>query len=326
MSLDRSALAEAVAAHGRVARVVVIAADGSTPRGAGTSMLVWDQGGSGGQSGTIGGGALEWEAAKAARALLARDGIFLRQELKLPLGPALGQCCGGHATLLIEVIGPDELAAIPEDQPFARPVTSGGATELPLAVSRILAAVRSGRDPALPARADGWLVEAVGTTARPLFLYGAGHVGRAVVQVLDGLPFAVTWIDDDRARFPDPVTGAAMLVAANPADAVALAPADAIHLVMTYSHALDLEVCHRVLSRSFGVLGLIGSATKRARFAKRLAELGHPAASIERLICPIGDRQLGKEPKAIAIGLAHSLLSGQFRAGAASGGRVGASA
>ncbi len=89
---------------------------------------------------------------------------------------------------------------------------------------------------------------------------------------------------------------------------MSLAPSHAEHLILTYSHALDLELCHRILSRSFGALGLIGSATKRARVRNRLAALGHGPEQIERMQCPIGDPGLGKHPQAIALGVAAEFL------------------
>jgi xanthine dehydrogenase accessory factor len=311
VALDRAGLAAAVARHGTVARVVLAAVAGSVPREAGAAMLVWRDGDTVGQAGTIGGGALEWEAVRSACSLLAGSGDSRRCLVKLPLGPALGQCCGGAATLLVEVFGAAELAAVPEAGAFVRPVAGGRPAADALALRRGAAVLRSGRDGGDPVLAGGWLAETVGPVRRALFLYGAGHVGRAVVEVMAGLDWDITWIDTARARFPDVVAGAGILVAANPADAVAMAPPDATHLVMTFSHALDLEICHRVLSRPLGWLGLIGSATKRARFAGRLRDLGHPKARLDRLVCPIGDPSLGKQPKAIAIGLAHALLSGQ---------------
>jgi xanthine dehydrogenase accessory factor len=96
---------------------------------------------------------------------------------------------------------------------------------------------------------------------------------------------------------------------AHPERIAAHAPQGAEHLVLTYSHALDLELCHRLLGRGFGGLGLIGSATKWARFRARLAALGHGAAAIDRIDCPIGDPGLGKYPQAIAIGVAANLLN-----------------
>ena len=277
---------------GPVVRVLVAAHRGSVPREAGTAMLVRAQD----ILGTIGGGTLEHEAIAQARAMLA-DGTA-RARRAVPLGPALGQCCGGHVELAFERF---------EHLPDMTEIFARGPGEMPFAARRAVQALREGR-PA-PILAGDWLVEPVAPAATPLWLYGAGHVGRAVVRVFDGLPFALTWVDDAPARFPDPLPGAALpLVAANPADAVAHAPAGAIHIVMTYSHALDLEICHRVLSRPHAHLGLIGSDTKAARFRSRLAQLGHAPATIARLNCPIGIRTLGKAPAAIAVGLASELL------------------
>ncbi|MEM9010321.1 MAG: xanthine dehydrogenase accessory protein XdhC [Pseudomonadota bacterium] len=304
------AVAGAVARHGAVARVLVLSVEGSVPRGPGTAMLVWANG----QTGTIGGGALEWEAAAAARQVLARGEPWAREERRMPLGPSLGQCCGGAVRLLIERFGAEEVAALtPLPTAFARPMTSGApdpSAEMPFEVARALRRGRSAAAPGGLVIAEGWVLEPVEPPLRPLWLYGAGHVGRAVVRVLDGLPFAVTWIDDAPARFPAEIPDhATRLIASNPADAVAHAPPDAVHIVMTYSHALDLEICHRVLSRPHAHLGLIGSATKAARFRSRLKALGHGEGAIAGLHCPIGDRRLGKAPAAIAIGLAAELLA-----------------
>ncbi len=135
-------------------------------------------------------------------------------------------------------------------------------------------------------------------------------MGRAIAGVLAPLPdFDVTLIDDADTRFPaTPPHGVTPLVAANPADAVRHAPGTAEHLVLTYSHALDLELCHRILMRDFRTVGLIGSATKWARFRKRLAALGHASDQIKRIRCPIGEPALGKHPQAIALGVAAEML------------------
>lgn len=253
-----------------------------------------------GQSGTIGGGTLEFEAVAQARQMLLEGGARARRAV--PLGPALGQCCGGHVDLAFERFVAGDL---PEGDVFARVLD--GAAQMPFAVARALQSLRGGQ--IAPVLIDGWLVERIAPAQTPLWIYGAGHVGRAVVQVFAGLPFAITWIDDATARFPEDIPADINpLLAANPADAVALAPPDAIHIVLTYSHALDLEICHRVLLQAHGRLGLIGSKTKAARFRKRLRELGHDPATIARLNCPIGDKSLGKMPAAIAIGLASELL------------------
>jgi xanthine dehydrogenase accessory factor len=336
---DRDALAAALT-HGPVARVVVAEVHGSTPREVGAAMLVW----AGGQAGTIGGGALEWEAAEAARAMLgtagpphpipppqggrevpsgpsrqlpghgtgaAARGVSLpprgggtgwgggtlsRRVTRIPLGPALGQCCGGAVTLWTEV-----WTAVP-----AGPVIARGPGEMPLAVARILDSARGQGVMPATALVRGWLVEPVARTVRHLWVWGAGHVGRAVVGVVAPLPgVAVTWVDVAPDRFPDEVPhGVAVLT-----DPSARPPATAEHLVMTFSHALDLEICHRLLTHGFASLGLIGSATKAARFRSRLAALGHSPASIARIRCPIGDPALGKHPQAIAIGVAAAFLA-----------------
>jgi xanthine dehydrogenase accessory factor len=296
---DLAALRAAVAAHGRVARVVIAAHDGSSPRETGAAMLVWQ----GGQSGTIGGGALEWAAVGQARAMLEAGGARLD---RMALGPRLGQCCGGAVTLLTEVYGRAEVAALP-DEVIARPVDG---REMPLAVARLLERARGQGIRPASALVQGWMVEPVARPARALWVWGAGHVGRAIVSVLAPLPdLALHWVDAATDRFPDPLPERVEVLALPaPEQAVAAAPRTAHHLILTYSHALDLELCHRLLGHGFASAGLIGSATKWARFRSRLAALGHPPAEIARIACPIGDPALGKHPQAIAIGVAAGFL------------------
>lgn len=300
MSFDRAIVAAAIAEHGPVVRVVVADTRGSVPREAGAAMLVWGTG----QSGTIGGGALEYDAVAQARVQL-RDGMAQRVQT-IPLGPALGQCCGGAVTLLNEVHSRDSL---PEGPVFARPV-GGVQSDIPLAVHRVVQAARSGAAVPAPGLVEGWMIEPVQPVAAALWIYGAGHVGRALVNTLAPLPeFAVTWVDSAPDRFPENVpNGVRVLPAANPADAAKMAPNDAHHLILTYSHALDLELCHQLLIHGFASAGLIGSATKWARFRSRLAALGHENAQISRICCPIGRPELGKHPQAIAVGVAAELI------------------
>jgi xanthine dehydrogenase accessory factor len=189
---------------------------------------------------------------------------------------------------------------------YTRPTANA---DMPLSVRAHLRAVRSGATPNEPRLIDGWFVEPITPPRQPVWIYGAGHVGRALTTVLSALPFQITWIDVSRERFPaDLPPHTDMFVAANPADAVRHAPDDAIHFVLTFSHAIDLDICQRVLNRPFKRLGLIGSATKRARFIKRLSAAGTDSLRLE---CPIGKRNLGKEPMAIAVGVASDLLSDQ---------------
>ncbi|WP_103258519.1 xanthine dehydrogenase accessory protein XdhC [Tabrizicola aquatica] len=298
---DLSGLAAALQAHGRVARVVIAGVEGSSPREVGASMLVFADG----QSGTIGGGALEFEAAAKARLMLA-EGIVGTTGApwieRVSLGPSLGQCCGGAVTLWTEVF-----EAVPE---AVAGVVARGVGDMPLAVKRVLAAARGQGVRPSPGLVAGWLVEPVMEAKRQVWVWGAGHVGRALVSVLAPLPgIAVTWVDVGVERFPDGVPeGVTVVPASDPAVLADHAPVGAEHLVLTYSHALDLELCHRLLLRGFRSCGLIGSATKWGRFRSRLKALGHGAQDVARIRCPIGDPTLGKHPQAIAIGVVAEML------------------
>ncbi|MEP3346457.1 MAG: xanthine dehydrogenase accessory protein XdhC [Litoreibacter sp.] len=294
MSFDPETLRDALSEHGQVARIVIASHKGSSPRETGTSMLAWR----GGQSGTIGGGALELEAVKQAQSMTA--GVS-----RIPLGPALGQCCGGAVTLVTEVFN-----QMPEyDAGFARRVE--GDAPAPLSMKRALAGGRNGSGDRLVLD-TGWLYEPTLPPREPLWVWGAGHVGRAIVSTLAPTQnFDITWVDSGADRFPlgqDDLPNVARLHAATIPDAARCAPTDAHHLILTYSHAFDLELCHRLLSQGFASTGLIGSATKWARFKSRLKTLRHSDAQISRIRCPIGQPALGKHPQAIAIGVASELL------------------
>ena len=303
--LDRAALARALAQAPRVVRVVVADSRGSVPREVGASMLV----GPGGLlDGTIGGGTLEHEAITRARTLGA-DLLDRRA-----LGPDLGQCCGGAVTLLYEVWDAAKLAALEAQEgrtgaAHARPLP-GHPPEQPLAVTRLLNTARAQGLPPEAQMLDGWMIEPLARAARPLWVWGAGHVGRAIVATLAPLPgVEVTWIDTARDRFPDQIPeGVTILPAADPARLAAHAPAEAEHLILTYSHALDLALCDALLRRGFAACGLIGSASKWARFRKRLAALGHTPARIASISCPIGQPSFGKHPQEIAVGVAAEIL------------------
>ena len=296
MSFDLKRLRERVG-EGPLARVVVAATQGSVPREVGAAMLVghdWSER-------TIGGGALEFDAMATARRALGAGTDRLD---RVPLGPALGQCCGGAVTLLTEIWMEDRLSRLP-DAAAARALP-GHEGIAPLTVRRLT------RNPEIaPGIVDGWMIEPYAAPDRSLWIWGAGHVGRALVSVLAPLPgLSVNWADFDRDRFPDRIPdGVEMLIASSPERLVSLAPTMAEHFVVTHSHALDLEICHRVLHQPFGFLGLIGSQTKWARFRSKLKALGNSDAEIGRITCPIGDPALGKHPQQIAVGVASAILT-----------------
>ena len=325
-------LADMVAVHGPVVRVSIVRADGSAPRGAGAAMTVAAEA----FTGTIGGGALEHEALNAARKMLPeRRGAatpgWWRSVRDYPLGPSLGQCCGGRVRLLFEVLAAAELAAMTEalgageivaEVMALHPLKPGSPIEFahhrkddrdhwPLPLRRLVREMMSGVRPRGPILTAGWYAEPLGPDLAPLFLYGAGHVGRAAAKVLADLPFEVHWVDTGADRYPDPMPPRVhRLVAADPARAARYAPAGAWHVVMTFSHAIDLEICRTVLARGdFAYLGVIASKTKRARFVRRLRDAGLSEAAVARLHAPIGLPGLeGKEPSVIAVSLAADLL------------------
>ena len=211
-------------------------------------------------------------------------------------------------TLLTEIWTDERLSDLGPEV-AVRPLPGQQASQ-PLGVSRILAAARSEGLRPQPGIVDGWMIEPIARPSREIWVWGAGHVGRALVQVLAPLPeLRVRWADSDEARFPANIPdGVEQAIASNPADLVTLSGPMSEHFVLTYSHALDLELCHRILARPFRTLGLIGSATKRARFRSRLADLGHALSQIDRMVCPIGDPSLGKHPQAIALGVAADIV------------------
>jgi xanthine dehydrogenase accessory factor len=306
-------------------RATVVRAVGSTPRDVGAAMLVTAQG----PSGTIGGGALELAVIHHAVDLLSRETIEWYRELRsFALGPSLGQCCGGQMSVLFECERSNHTAANDSDwtlcsRPFTSgivPVLTGSVADqrtLPKRVVHSIDAMQSGSMPVAPvvvmtgASVDSsWLI----TPRRPcypqLYVYGAGHVGRAVINAFSGLPFSLNWVDTAVERFPaerrDDVT---ILVGDDPAQIAAAAPAGALHLIMTYSHAIDLQICRAVLATDrFAWVGLIGSATKRARFESRLGQAGIRPQQLERLRCPIGIAGItSKAPEMIAIAVAAEL-------------------
>jgi xanthine dehydrogenase accessory factor len=300
-------LARLIGQDGAAALVTVVGARGSTPREAGARMVVSRDGAI---SGTIGGGRLESEAIAAA-VRLAAAGTDTAEVARYALGPALGQCCGGHVTLLAEAFTAARLDAVRD---LAAAVDAGPvAVEATVSVGSPVVRRIVGPGAARPSAAldHGRLTETIGVARRPLFLYGAGHVGRAVVLALAPLPFDVTWVDERADMFPGAVPRTVRCVATDRPEAVAAeAPGDAFTLIMTHDHDADLRILHAVLAGpARAYVGLIGSATKRARFERRLVEAGLPRAVATAFRCPVGVPGItSKEPAAIAASVAADLL------------------
>jgi xanthine dehydrogenase accessory factor len=306
-----------LAEHGAAVLVTLAEARGSSPREVGARMMVRPDGRF---SGTIGGGALEWLALVEAQQMMAQDrdgatGSATRaratfRRLSKALGPELGQCCGGHVVLTLERFEAGDLDRVAA---FAAAERAG---PLVTVVEPGRPSTRTRTEPAAPAApyarlADGRIVERFGSDTTPLCLFGAGHVGRSLVMALAPLPFAVTWIDPRPGAFPSHVPANATCRTGNePLAFIETARDGAFIAIMTHSHALDLDVAAAALkTRRFGYVGLIGSATKRARFASTLRQIGLGEEEISRLICPIGLAGIkDKAPAAIAAAIAAQLL------------------
>ena len=243
--------------------VTIIEELGSTPRNAGSKMVVsaeriFD---------TIGGGHLEYKAMEIAREMLASRSQNTRLE-RFSLGASLGQCCGGVNVLLFEPMG------LPQAQ---------------------------------------------------IAVFGAGHVGRALVPLLASLPCRVRWIDTREQEFPAQIPdGVRQIVADEPLDEVDQLPKGSYCIVMTHNHQLDLELSAAILKRGdFAYFGLIGSKTKRVKFEHRLRDRGFDPAVLQRMRCPMGLSEVkGKLPIEIAVSIAAEVIAtynanfGQHSAGA----------
>ena len=304
-----TAALDCIAAEQPAVLVTVAEARGSTPRESGAKMLVRERD----IVGSVGGGQLELLAIDAARKLMA-DKAVRPDLMRYSLGPDLGQCCGGAVRLLLEPLSQTDRRWLTKWQRLL----SSPATGLLITGSdggKSWADGATAEDGARIAESasHGWqVIETVRSAAHPLWLFGAGHVGRALAKVVAELPFDVTWLDSRFDGFPAEIpAGVRHVVAPRLAETVDEAPPATLFLVLTHSHQLDLEICDRVLQRGdFAFLGLIGSATKKARFLGALKGRGHGASVLERLVCPIGLAQIpGKQPMAIAVATAAQLLA-----------------
>ena len=258
-------------AEARTAVVVEVAeARGSAPREAGTRMLVSEAE----AVGTVGGGHLELKAIARAREMLRTDRLNSHTE-HFPLGPALGQCCGGAVTLAYHTLDARALARWPESAPLFH-LQLYGAGHVGRAIATLLATLDVSID---------WIDE---------------REQEFPATTMFGTP----WPAHIRRVCVDAVAGE-----------VRLAPPGAFYLVLTHDHDLVLRITEAVLQRGdFGYLGLIGSKTKRQRFVHRFAQRGLAPGAIARMTCPIGVEGItGKEPEVIAVAVLAQLLRGPLQ-------------
>ncbi|WP_339717174.1 xanthine dehydrogenase accessory protein XdhC [uncultured Sneathiella sp.] len=316
------------AQDGAAVLVTVGRVKGSTPRDMGTNMLVT----SSKSMGTIGGGRLEYLAIDAARNMLRED-EKTAEILNVPLGPELAQCCGGHVDILLGKLAVEDAYNIfnqlNEENAILlscwtasschRQIITADDSRIYLdqviqsAIKRRLTSpgveiLSSGTE----AETEFTLIQSLHESEFHLTLFGAGHVGKAVVRTLSQLPCTIDWVDERPNEFPDYIpTNVRKIVTESPISAIPGRPIGGYYLIMTHSHQLDLDICEALLKQRSDAryIGLIGSTTKKAKFYKRLATRGFSTANIDRITCPIGLPELeGKQPAEIALGVATDIM------------------
>jgi xanthine dehydrogenase accessory factor len=267
--------------------VSIAATQGSVPREAGTWMAVF----SNQIIGTIGGGHVEFEAIAEARVLLdgresTVDDSAKPYEKRYVLGPSLGQCCGGVMVIHYE------------NYSCSGSKYAGYSQKMPLNLAF-----------------DAILALKSQVQRQNVALFGGGHVGKAIVNILSTLPMQVMWIDSRDEIFPTELPSNVVCEHSDPVQAAVKDLAAGSHvLIMSFSHAEDLDIVAACLLRQrekadLPFIGLIGSKTKWATFRHRLEDRGFSAAELAHVTCPIGVEGIkGKEPQVIAVGVAAQLL------------------
>lgn len=310
--------------------LAVVSVRGSTPREVGARMIVTETE----TIGTIGGGQLEYQCVQLACKQLRNLPVKPSQRTRrFALGANCGQCCGGVVEVMFEILAAENdgwLPALHDCYQRRQPVVLASALKgsghkllvtksdhqvIPKAASCSAEAISAARAVLLSRGGSvvsgDYFLEAVRESDFNVAVFGAGHVGAATIDVLSRLDCAVRWIDARRNVFPDATPENVNIIeSSDPAREISAMPAGSYYLVMTHSHALDQEICQRILQREdFAYCGLIGSATKRRRFERLMQKQGLPAHLLERLVCPIGINGVsGKQPVEIAIAVSAQLL------------------
>jgi xanthine dehydrogenase accessory factor len=314
--------------------VTVATIKGSTPREAGARMLITEQG----NWGTIGGGNLEFQAMDIARNMLSDSQPSHFQ--RFTLGAGLGQCCGGVVTLMFErfVQGCIELQQLQQmvvsDERFIQLIALDDHQNQRYLISqtRSLSNTDNVCDQALVQQARNYLdnnessavIKLIGGEQDcsyffdpvrddnfHIMIFGAGHVGQAVVKILADQACHITWVDTRDNQFPDSNPDNVSIICSDTPEAeIEQATAGTYFLVMTHDHQLDQQLAQTILKRSdFAYFGLIGSSTKRHKFEHRLRARGISDTALSRMICPIGiDGIYSKQPAAIALSVSAQII------------------
>jgi xanthine dehydrogenase accessory factor len=157
------------------------------------------------------------------------------------------------------------------------------------------------------------LFECFAASGANIILFGAGHVGKALIPILAGLPCSITWVDNRAEQFPDDIdsySNVTAVISENPEEEVASMPANSYYIVMTHNHQLDFDISHNILKRAdFAYSGLIASDTKWRRFQQRFQHRDIEKILVDKMNCPIGLAQVqGKLPMEVAVSVAGEII------------------
>lgn len=243
-----------LATYADVCLVSLETVSGSSPRNSDAWMLVSDRA----IYGTIGGGQLEFMAIEEARNLAARG--QQSKILDIPLGPEIGQCCGGRVSVCLNMLNEAGKFEIVTRDDIAHEAYPG------------------------------------------VYIFGAGHVGRALSQALLLLPVRTLLVDTRKDELAQAAYTVETCLTSIPEDVVRDAASGSAFVVLTHDHSLDFLITGEALARGDArYVGMIGSATKRALFERWYRQSEAKAANLETLTCPIGANQSAdKRPQVIA--------------------------
>ena len=214
--------------------------------------------------GTIGGGNLEYLVIEESKLMLKNKSK--RKKLNIPLGPGIGQCCGGYVEIILTLHKNTDAAMKDE--------------------------------------------KVNDSFKEDLYIFGAGHIGQALIETIGNLNFT-TYLIDSREEYLKMSSNKDVnyLLSKEPWKVVNKLKDNAYYVVLTHSHEYDLKILNEILTKKFTFVGLIGSTTKKKRFFKRLTENGHNKNIIKKIECPIGvDIGNSKDPNEIAFSIIARLI------------------
>ncbi len=263
--------------------IAITHSKGSVPRGEGAWMLCTEEGY---LLGTVGGGAIEYEALRLAKAVFQSGKPFTKTfSLSNEQAGSLGMVCGGEATLLFNLITGKDKAAIT------------GALEK-----------MAGQDPVY------WQMDAYSLCLKEkgmAYIFGGGHVAKALVPLMLEGGFPVTVIDDRDAFLAFDGAGT-RLMDFEEAETLKLTKWDSA-LIMTRGHQHDLTVLKAMLKTPARYIGMMGSRKKRAAVYNTLKEAGFGEKDFARVHSPIGLDIGAETPFEIAISILAELIGEKNR-------------